>query len=259
MRVLRIVLSMILSAVVAGAIAYFAVLRPQLRRWGVDPREADLPLPGDDVVPDATAIETRGITIDAPVAAVWPWLVQMGYERAGWYSYEQMDQKGRSADRIMPEFQNLAVGDIVPTHPGGGFRVEVVEPERSLVLYTDTNLVREQAQKAEEAGRTEMPTTGLKVSGALGGAAFPEFAASWAFYLEPTPDGRTRLIERLRARTPGSGAANLVLGEIMGTGIVLMTRKQMLGIKERVERLAQAAREAVVATPGVEPEPLPAP
>ena len=68
------------------------------------------------------------------------------------------------------------------------------------------------------------------------GASYPEFSASWAFFLQPTDDGGTRLIERFRAKTPGNGPANVVLGEIMGTGIVLMTRKQMLGIKERVER-----------------------
>ena len=123
----------------------------------------------------------------------------------------------------------------MPTHPGGGFKVEVVEPDRALVLYIDTELVREQQKQAEFEGKTELPTAGLKATGALGATAFPEFAASWAFYLRPTDDGKTRLIERFRAKTPGAGPASAVLGEIMGTGIVLMTRKQMLSIKERVE------------------------
>jgi hypothetical protein len=73
---------------------------------------------------------------------------------------------------------------------------------------------------------------GIKMSG----TSFPEFSASWAFYLKPTDDGKTRLIERFRARTPGSGPATAVMGEVMGTGIMLLTRKQMLGIKERAER-----------------------
>jgi hypothetical protein len=74
-------------------------------------------------------------------------------------------------------------------------------------------------------------------------SSFPEFAASWAFYLKSTDDGKTRLIERFRARTPGSGPATAVLGEVMGTGIILMTRKQMLGIKERAERAEMGAVE----------------
>ena len=67
------------------------------RTWGIDPREATKPLAGDDLVPVTSAVETRGITIDAPPEAVWPWLVQMGYGRAGWYSYDQLDMKGKSA------------------------------------------------------------------------------------------------------------------------------------------------------------------
>jgi hypothetical protein len=247
MRVIRTVLFAVLSAVIASSAVYFLVVRPKVKGWGVDPVEADLPLPGDDLVPEPSAIETRGITIEAPPAAIWPWLVQMGYERAGWYSYDALDNKNASADRILPEFQHLVPGEIMPTHPGGGFRIEVVEPEKALVLYIDTELVQGQARTAEAEGKTELPTAGLKATGALGRTAFPDFAASWAFYLRPTDDGKTRLVERFRAQTPGNGPASVVLGEIMGTGIVLMTRKQMLGIKERVEKPVETAVEMPVA------------
>ena len=91
------------------------------------PDQASRRLPGDEIVPEPVAIETRGITIDAPPATVWPWLVQMGYGRAGWYSYDQLDQRGASADEIVPAWQELAVGDILPTHPGGGFEVAILE------------------------------------------------------------------------------------------------------------------------------------
>jgi proline iminopeptidase len=238
MRVIRALFLFALSTVLATLMAYFLVIRPRLREWGADPHEAALPIPGDDLVPQPTATETRGITIDAPVSKVWPWLVQMGYERAGWYSYDALDNKGPSADRILPEFQTLSVGDIMPTHPGGGFRVEVVEPERALVLYIDTELGRQQAEQAQAEGKADLPTPGLKFTGAVGAASLPEFSVSWAFFLQPVEDGKTRLIERFRARTPGGGPANAVFGEIMGTGVVLMTRKQMLGIKERVEGTA---------------------
>jgi len=247
MRVVRAVVIAVLSAVIASTAVYFFVIRPRLRTWGVDPGEAELPLPGDHFVPEPSATETRGIDIEASPSAIWPWLVQMGFGRAGWYSYDAMDNMGASATGILPEFQHLAVGEIMPTHPGGGFKVEVVEPDRALVLFIDTELVRAQQKRAEAEGKTELPTAGLKATGALGATAFPEFAASWAFFLRPTDDGKTRLIERFRVKTPGAGPASAVLGEIMGTGIVLMTRKQMLGIKERVEgtHVVQLAGEPV--------------
>lgn len=227
MRLIRAIGLVLASALVASGVVYFAFVRPKVRGWGLDPHEAELPLPGDELIDEPSHVETRGITIHAPVTKVWPWLVQMGFGRAGWYSYDMMDGKSGAAG-ILPEFQELKVGDIMPTHPNGGFLVKAVEPERALVLYTDTDLLRSQAGREE----TE---------------SYPEIQASWAFYLQPE-DGGTRLIERFRAKTPGSGPATMVLGEIMGTGIVLMTRKQMLSIKERVERLELAATEPEATT-----------
>jgi hypothetical protein len=234
MRLIRVIGLAVVSALVASGVVYFAFVRPKVRGWGLDPHEAELPLPGDELIDEPSHIETRGITIHAPVSKVWPWLVQMGFGRAGWYSYDMMDSKSSAGD-ILPEFQTLAVGDIMPTHPGGGFLVKVVDPERALVLYTDTDLLRTQAGREEKE-------------------SYPEIQASWAFYLQPE-DGGTRLIERFRARTPGSGPATAVLGEIMGTGIVLMTRKQMLSIKERVERLELAAAEQLEADANADTQP----
>lgn len=222
MRLIRALFLAVVSAFVASGVVYFAFVRPKVRGWGLDPHEAELPLPGDDLIADPSHVETRGITVHAPVSKVWPWLVQMGFGRAGWYSYDMLDNKA-AAEEIKPEFQTLNVGDVMPTHPGGGFSVRVVDRERALVLYTDTDLLRSQAERTEKE-------------------SYPEIKASWAFYLQPE-DGGTRLIERFRAKTPGSGPATAVLGEIMGTGIVLMTRKQMLSIKERVERLELAETE----------------
>src|SRR6185369_12325462 len=84
--------------------------------------------------------ETRGITIDAVVEDVWPWLMQLGYGRGGWYSYDKLDMKGHSATEILPEWQGLQVGDTVPTHPDGGFEVRALEPGRALVLYVDSEI-----------------------------------------------------------------------------------------------------------------------
>ena len=252
MRIFRTLLLALVSAAIASGIVYFAYVRPRVRVWGLDPHESELELPGDDLIREPSHVETRGITIAAPVAKVWLWLVQMGFGRAGWYSYDVLDNKGRSAEGILPEFQALATGDIMPTHPGGGFLVKVVEPERALVLYTDTELLRSQAEAAAERQPEEVQeTAGLKAGGTMLAASYPEIKASWAFYLQPDGSG-TRLVERFRAKTPGSGPATAVLGEIMGTGIVLMTRKQMLGIKDRVERLEQVAPAVPLAPAEVE-------
>lgn len=236
MRVIRALGVALLSAIVAAGTAYFLVVRPKVRSWGVDPAEAELPIPGDELIPEPSHTETRGITIDAPPAKVWPWLVQMGYERGGWYSYDSLDTRRPVADRILPEFQDLKAGDILPYGPGSGFRVETVEPERALVLYMDTELARSQAEVAVAEG---------KLPAAMTETSYPEMSASWSFLLQPEEGGaKTRLIERFRAVTPGAGPAQFVLSELMGTGIVLMGRKQMLGIKERVEREAQPVLDA---------------
>lgn len=211
------------------------------RTWGVEPREAIKPLPGDDLVPMTTAIETRGITIDAPPEAIWPWLVQMGYGRAGWYSYDQLDMKGKSAVRLVPEWGSIAVGDIVPMAPGSGFSVRVVEPGHALVFYADTALVESQAAEAREVTRAaellgDAPAVvppGLAASGAFLGTAPQEFSASWAFVLEPLDGGRTRLIERFRVRFGDGGPQFRVIGPVMGFGVFLMMRRQMLGIGQR--------------------------
>jgi hypothetical protein len=236
MRKLRNLTAVLVGAVAVAGSAYWFAVRPWWQDWGTDPAEASRPLPGDDVVPGAPVGDTRAITIAAPPSAVWPWLMQMGFGRAGWYSYDMIDMKGASADRIQPEIPPLAVGDIVPTHPGGGFEVRVVEPEHALVLYIDTALVRSQAEAAR-AGATEASPANIAATGALMGAAQPtEFAASWAFVLEPLGADATRLIERFRVSFDGGDQpwTKFTL-PFMGFGVFVMVRRQLLGIKERVE------------------------
>ena len=238
-RLLLFLVSLVVATGVSAVVTWFAYLRPLRERWGVVPDETERTLPGDDLVPDATLVETRGITIDAPPAAVWPWLVQMGYGRGGWYSYDQMDNDARSADRILPELQGLSVGDLLPTWPGGGFRVADMEAEQSMSLYLDSQMVADQQHAADADKHTDASTAGIKVAGGMGGAAMPEFKASWSFVLEPIDDGaHTRLVERLRAWTPKPNPLHKVALPMFGVGVFLMTRKQLLGIKERVERPA---------------------
>ena len=221
------------SAIAAASWLAFVATRQWWKTWGVVPDEATKPLPGDELVPDAQASDTRGITIEAAPDRVWPWLVQMGYERGGWYSVDQLDMRAKSADRIVEEWQALAVGDVLPTHPGGGFQVKLLDPNRSLVLYGDPATMQPPARAELE----EMPA-GLAASSTFLAQTPNEFKASWAFVLEPVGPGRTRLIERMRywggEGTPASRAALSMLG----FGAFVMMQRQMIGIRSRAEQLA---------------------
>jgi hypothetical protein len=245
MRARKLLIGTIAATAAAGA-AYSFALRPWWRSWGVDPAEADVILAGDDLVPDATVSETRGVEIGAPPADVWPWLVQMGYNRAGWYSYDAVDMKGGSAERIVPELQQLAVGDLVPNSPDTAFVVRALDPGRSLVLYADDATVQEQvaaarAKKAAGEAVEETPAN-LRAAGRMM-PSMPGFAASWAFVVRPLDEGRrTRLVERFRVRLPApDGPAAGVMGSMFGFGVFAMTRKQMLGIRDRAEAALIAA------------------
>lgn len=252
------------SAIAAASWLAFVATRQWWRTWGVVPDESTKPLPGDDLVPDAQASDTRGITIEAAPDRVWPWLVQMGYGRAGWYSYDQLDQRGRSADETVEAWQDLAVGDIVPTHPGGGFEVAVLDPGRALVLRSDTALVTAQAEAAEAAGHgLETATPGVQLSGAMLSGTPQQFAASWAFVLEPLDGGRTRFIERFRVWFGSEQPGSTLVMPLVGFGVVVMMHKQMVGLRERAERFARARLPATTprsdteVTVSADPEPIP--
>ncbi len=229
----RVFLSMFLSAVVTAFVVYAAAIRPAVRSWGIDPEEGASPLPGDDLVAEPNATDTRGITIEATPEKIWPWLVQMGYGRAGWYSYDRLDNEASSTWSILPDHQQLEVGGILPTHPGGGFRVEQIDVEHSLVLYLDTEMVVSQA--AASQGTEQKTSAGLKATGAMGGMAMPEFKASWTFVLKPIDEQHTRLIERFRVQSPQGGPVQRMVLPVFGLGVFIMSRKQLLGIRERAE------------------------
>jgi hypothetical protein len=238
---------LVFGAAIASAGAMYGIVqtRIQFRRWGIDPAEAARVLPGDDIVENAEAIDTRGIDIAAPPEQVWPWLVQMGYGRAGWYSYDQLDMNQPSVDRIVPELQGLAVGDIVPTHPGGGFEVRILDPEKALVLYADRALIDHQATTASATGEgLETASANVKATGMyLDATMRGDFRASWAFVLESRPEGRTRLIERFRgwmeapaeASPEAAKVGKAVAGKALLFGLFVMVRRQLLGIRERAE------------------------
>jgi hypothetical protein len=201
-------------------------------------------LPGDELVPHPRRAFTHAITIDALPEAVWPWIVQMGSGRAGWYAYDRIDNGGApSARRIVPELQHVAVGDVMPALPGAkdAFIVSEVVPERALVLVVPLGPAA--AGSAAERGSS---------------ASVPR--VNWAFVLEPLDLGRTRLITRNRISrdmfasqgshpvTPGGPAfiervyglmAKMpwsLLLPVAGFGHYLMASRMLRGIKRRAER-----------------------
>lgn len=211
--------------------AYDTVVRPWMLDWGATAEERRRPLPGDDVVDDIVPLgmarHTRSVTIETPPEAVWPWLVQIGDRRGGFYSYDWLERatgtvhytEGRhSATRIHPELQDVKVGDRIATGSiGNGFRIDspvtVLEPNRALVMGT------------------------------------------WAFVLEPAPGGRTRLLVRepypgwIRLAVPPRFGVLRALGAVIDYAIgeplhFVMERRMMLGLKQRAEQSASPGRAA---------------
>ncbi len=157
---------------------------------------------------------TLGVTIDTTPAAIWPWLMQMGYRRGGLYSYDWLDRlfgylDAPSADRILPQWQRLAVGDEIPMGCGDGFPVRAIEPFRSLVL----------------AGHG------------------PDVEWSWELALTPIDHGRTRLVSRNRVWVRPSMRSAATMMAIQPAAFV-MTRKMLLGIKRRAESVVLMERRA---------------
>lgn len=158
---------------------YAIVVRPRLLRWGATPDEVDRPYPGADLIPDSGRdAATMAVTLDAPPSRVWPWLVQMGCDRAGWYSWDRLDNGGvPSAERIHPEWQEISVGDRLMSTPSGSawFEVAALEPQRFLGLRAPLDLRGRPFET--DAARPRFFTDTL-----------------WGFQLEELPGGRTRLI-----------------------------------------------------------------
>jgi len=159
--------------------AYALVVRPRLVRWGATDDEVRRPYPGAEIIPGGRrSSATMAVTIEAPPASIWPWLVQMGYERAGWYSWDHLDNLGHpSAERVHPEWQKIAPGDFLIPMPGGRgvWEVAALEPERFLGLRASVDF----------RGRPFDPE----------GKRPRLFSDSlWGFLLEELPGGRTRLV-----------------------------------------------------------------
>ncbi len=234
-------LRLLLLAFGVGMSTAFALhLREQYRSWGLLGGGKARSLAGDDLVSKADVVETRAVEIEATREQVWPWLVQLGYGRGGWYGYGALDRPwspsggavAHSADTILEEFQELAVGDLVPIHDDGGFAVRHLDPGEALVLYLDDAMAREQLTES-------MADAPDEVADALEDMDMPPYTVSWAFILEDAPGGRTKLIERLRVRIDALSGGQRRAMPLLGMAAFTLMRSQMLGIKRR----AEAARE----------------
>lgn len=136
-----------LAVVAAAAVAEVALIRLG-KTFGSTADERRAPLPGDDLVLDPVVQTDHAVTIDAPPSAVWPWLVQMGWGRGGWYTARWVDRllfpaNGPSADRIEPDLQDIEIGTFIPDGPPEtecGLTVVRLEPERALVLRSNSHL-----------------------------------------------------------------------------------------------------------------------
>jgi hypothetical protein len=207
----------ILTASAVAAVVGHRAYDRLTHNWGATPAERATSLPGDDFLPHPGPASTMGITITAPPEAIWPWLVQMGVDRAGLYTHTWVENgllrlNVSNADRIVPEWQDLKIGDRMLFMRGNGSRPEfgpavvAFEPNRSLVL---------------SLGEVN-PATAL---------------GTWQFFLEPEGECCTRLLLRSRGSTRRPMAVKL-MDAVLEPGYQYMDIGMLEGIRERAERLS---------------------
>lgn len=209
---------------------YHVVIRPWQVRWGATDEEVAARLPGDERIAEPATQVTRAIDVDAPPEAVWPWIVQLGADRGGFYSYDWLEDLFglgiHSANAVVADWQQLAVGDLVAADARrrGGWYVVDLRPDELLALQVAD------LRRGRPTSRADRPGW--------------EFL--WTFALRPTPGGTTRLVVRERVAV-GRRSLRLLLTPV---GIVsfVMTRRMLLGLAARAEA-APLAGGAVTAPP----------
>ncbi|MBS1587963.1 MAG: hypothetical protein JSS82_20715 [Bacteroidetes bacterium] len=193
-------------AIVSGA--YLFIARPYQLHWGATTQEINQPMPGDELDPHPTFLATRAITVNAPAAKIWPWLVQMGFNRAGFYGYDIIEGIGskagiRSADTIVPALQHPQIGDVIPISLAAQTKLFALEPCKYLI-WSET------VQEKRNGGFT------------------------WALY--PIDSTHTRLVSRIRWSHHWNKPAMLPLDLFTEFTDHLAVRKILKGIKVRAER-----------------------
>jgi len=182
-------------------ILYLIVIRPWQLKWGATAIEIKWPMPGDEIVAKPTFNATRAVSINAIAENIYPWIIQMGVTRAGWYSYDLLDNLAkRSAVVILPEYQNIKIGDIVPLSPDGKQGMLVKDFKKNeWMLWWDN--------KGD---------------------------STWVWGIYPEGESRFRLITRVRVKYRIFSAA-ILFNLLIEFFDIWMMRKCMLGIKKRAE------------------------
>jgi hypothetical protein len=200
------------STIGVAVAVYILFARPRHLRWGASARECEASLPGDDLIVSPDLVATRAITVRASAGRVWPWIAQLGQGRGGFYSYDFLENLAgcdiHSADRIVPEWLDIKIGDEIKLAPAVGLEVIALEPGRSLVLR----------------------------GGVPAGTAPPPYEFTWAWVLRDEPDGTARLLVRERYAYTRPWARFLV--EPVEAVSFVMSQKMLRGIRDRAEQVA---------------------
>ncbi len=203
---------LVILAGVAGLALYRPVIQPWHSRWGATDAEVQMVLLGDDIVKGPVYQTTRAIDIHVPADRVWPWLVQIGQGRGGLFSYDWLENLVgcdiHTLDRIVPDLQNLKVGDTIKIGPQNGlpyYKVVMLEPLKALVL------------------RSYNSSTGAP-------------GETWGFYLQENTAGLTRLIIRHRS-APGQDATENTVNAIFDPITFVMERRMLYGLRSHAEKL----------------------
>ena len=207
---------------IAANLIVSPISREWYATWGATTAETERLLPGDDLVPNPRLVTTRAIIIHAPANRIWPWLLQLGQGRGGLYTFQHLENLARcqmeNVNEIRPELQSLAVGDQIRLGPDGYpfYTVDEIRPGETLVLVTGSG----------------------EASDTLG---------TWVFHLEPLNDATTRLIVRSRLVYPPTRANTIIWRAITDPIYFVMERRMMIGIRDRAEYWATAARQHATA------------
>jgi hypothetical protein len=218
-------LALLAGVTAAGAaMGALSAARPRIMASGTTWDEVVRPLPGDDLIANPLYVTTRAITIAAPAAAVWPWLVQLGQNRGGFYTYDWLENLFRldihSADEIHAEWQDPRQGlDFVTLDPDQTMKMVFAEvrPGRAFVL---------------RSGAPGEPPQGS------GDFFKGEIEITWSFVLEPVDAASTRLLVRTRAAWADTPSARLARGLLLSPAHLVMERGMLRGIKKRAEDAA---------------------
>jgi hypothetical protein len=191
------------STLVLLVLVYLKLFRPWQLRWGATDDEIERSMPGDDIVHNPSFNATRALTIAAPAENIYPWIVQMGVTRAGWYSYDLLDNLARpSTESILPEHQNIHVGDVIPMSPDGkqGMRVKDFGNNKWMLWWDNIG------------------------------------DSTWVWEIYPEGETQVRLVTRVRVKYRWF-SPTILFSLLIEFFDIWMIRKCMLGIQRRAEKL----------------------